>query len=116
MICDLLDLNIGGEPRQVAPLACWGQYWAFIRWCLCASLPFTLYLVAITLACVAIMMLAALDAWATRQNFLRLRSEQLATQIKLSRELGIESSHDSMTVDPFRLAIALVPVQLTCCC
>src|SRR3977135_3619607 len=36
-------------------------------------LPFTMYLVGITLACMAIMMLAALDAWATRQNFLRLR-------------------------------------------
>jgi VIT1/CCC1 family predicted Fe2+/Mn2+ transporter len=61
-----------------------------------APLPFTIYLVAITLACVAIMMLAALDAWATRQNFLRLRSEQLATQIRLSRELGREQTrfHD----------------------
>ena len=55
-----------------------------------APLPFTLYVVAITLACVAIMLLAALDSWATRQNFLRLRSEQLATQIKLARELGRE--------------------------
>ena len=61
-----------------------------------APLPFTLYLVAITLACVAIMLLAALDSWATRQNFLRLRSEQLATQIKLARELGREQTrfHD----------------------
>jgi hypothetical protein len=44
----------------------------------------------------AIMMLAALDAWATRQNFLRLRSEQLATQIKLARELSREQTrfHD----------------------
>lgn len=61
-----------------------------------APLPFTLYLVAITLACLAIMLLAALDSWATRQNFLRLRSEQLATQIKLSRDLGREQTrfHD----------------------
>jgi hypothetical protein len=61
-----------------------------------APLPFTMYLVAITLACVAIMMLAALDAWATRQNFMRLRSEQLATQIKLARELSREQTrfHD----------------------
>jgi peptidoglycan/LPS O-acetylase OafA/YrhL len=61
-----------------------------------APLPFTLYLVAITLACVAIMLLAALDSWATRQNFLRLRSEQLATQIKLAREHGREQTrfHD----------------------
>src|SRR5712671_3320055 len=55
-----------------------------------APLPFTLYLVAISLACMAIMLLAALDAWASRQNFLRLRSEQLATEIKLSRDLGRE--------------------------
>jgi VIT1/CCC1 family predicted Fe2+/Mn2+ transporter len=61
-----------------------------------APLPFTLYLVAITLACMAIMMLAALDAWATRQNFLRLRSEQMAMQIKVARDLGREQSryHD----------------------
>ena len=61
-----------------------------------APLPFTLYLVAITLACMAIMMLAVLDAWASRQNFMRLRSEQLATQIKLARELGREQTrfHD----------------------
>jgi hypothetical protein len=55
-----------------------------------APLPFTLYLMAITLACMAIMLLAALDAWATRQNFLRMRSEQLATEIKLARDLGRE--------------------------
>jgi hypothetical protein len=61
-----------------------------------APLPLTLYLVAITLACVAIMLLAALDSWATRQNFLRLRSEQLTSQIKLARELGREQTrfHD----------------------
>jgi hypothetical protein len=51
---------------------------------------------AITLACMAIMLLAALDTWATRQNFMRLRSEQLATQIKLARELGRDQTrlHD----------------------
>jgi hypothetical protein len=61
-----------------------------------APLPITLYLVAITLACMAIMLLAALDAWSTRQNFLRLRSEQTASQIKLARELGREQTrfHD----------------------
>jgi hypothetical protein len=53
-----------------------------------APLAITLYLIAITLACIAMMMLAALDAWATRQNFMRRRSEQLATQIRISRELG----------------------------
>jgi hypothetical protein len=61
-----------------------------------APLPITLYLFAITLACLAIMILAALDAWATRQNYLRLRSEQLAAQIKVSRDLGREQTrfHD----------------------
>jgi hypothetical protein len=53
-----------------------------------APLPITLYLMAITLACGAIILLAGLDVWATRQNFLRLRSEQLAAQIRLARELG----------------------------
>src|SRR3954469_22409504 len=61
-----------------------------------APLPFTLYLVAITLACVAIMLLAALDSWATRQNFLRFRSEQMAAQIKVAQDLGREQTryHD----------------------
>lgn len=53
-----------------------------------APLPITLYLMAVTLACGAIILLAALDLWATRQNFLRLRSEQVAAQIKLARKLG----------------------------
>ena len=62
-----------------------------------APLSITLYLVAISLACLAIMMLAALDAWATRQNFMRLRTEQLAAQIKVARDLGREQTrfHDS---------------------
>ncbi len=51
-------------------------------------LPITLFLVAISLACMAIMLLAALDSWATRQNYLRLRSEQVADQVKLARDLG----------------------------
>jgi hypothetical protein len=61
-----------------------------------APLPITLYLMAVTLACGAIILLAALDVWATRQNFLRLRSEQLAAQVKLARELGGEQTrfHD----------------------
>jgi len=61
-----------------------------------APLPITMYLIAITLACVAIMMLAALDAWASRQNFMRLRSEQLANQVKLARDLSRERTrfHD----------------------
>jgi VIT1/CCC1 family predicted Fe2+/Mn2+ transporter len=50
-------------------------------------MAFAIYLAAISLACMAIMLLAAVDAWATRQNFMRLRSEQLAAQIKLAREV-----------------------------
>jgi hypothetical protein len=59
-------------------------------------LPITAYLAALSVACLAIMLLAALDAWATRQNFIRLRSEHLAAQIKLARELGRDSArfHD----------------------
>jgi hypothetical protein len=51
-------------------------------------MAFALYLAAISIACMAILLLAALDAWATRQNFVRVRSEQLAAQIKLSREVA----------------------------
>ena len=59
-------------------------------------LPITLYLLAITLACMAILLLAALDVWATRQNFLRLRNEQLAAHVKLASQLTREQtrSHD----------------------
>ena len=61
-----------------------------------APLPIMLYLLAITLACMAIMLLAALDVWATRQNFLRLRNEQLAAHVKLASQLTREQtrSHD----------------------
>jgi hypothetical protein len=42
------------------------------------------------------MLLAAIDAWATRQNFARLRSEQLAAQVKLVQELrrDLRELHD----------------------
>lgn len=46
-----------------------------------------LYVTALASACALMMVLAALDLWATRQNVARLRSEQLAAQIKLVREL-----------------------------
>lgn len=55
-------------------------------------LAITMYLLAISLACFAILLLAAADAWATRQHFLRLRSEHLAAQVKLMRELGREQA------------------------
>jgi hypothetical protein len=46
-----------------------------------------LYVAAMAGACACMMLLAALDVWATRQNLARLRSEQLAAQIKLARGL-----------------------------
>ena len=49
--------------------------------------PMVLYVASLAGACLCIVLLAGLDAWATRQNFARLRSEQLAAQIKLTREL-----------------------------
>ncbi len=48
---------------------------------------FVLYLASILGACVAIVVLAAMDAWSTRQHFARLSSEQLAAEVKLAREL-----------------------------
>src|SRR4051794_15358957 len=56
-------------------------------------LPITLYLTATTGACLAILFLAFLDAWATRQNFLRARGEQLAAEVKLARDLAREHAH-----------------------
>jgi hypothetical protein len=53
--------------------------------------PFALYLAALAAPCFAIIVLAALDAWATRQHFARLRSQHLAAQIKLARELSGEA-------------------------
>jgi hypothetical protein len=55
-------------------------------------LPITIYLATISAACMAIMFLAALDAWATRQNFVRMQSEQLAAQIRMARELARDSA------------------------
>jgi len=49
-----------------------------------------IYLASIAGACLAITVLAALDAWATRQHFARLHAEQLAAHLKFAREM----SHD----------------------
>jgi hypothetical protein len=49
--------------------------------------PMLLYVVFLAGSCLCIMVLAGLDAWATRQYYARLRSEQLTAQIKLAREL-----------------------------
>jgi hypothetical protein len=59
--------------------------------------PYLVYTASLAGACLCIMLLAAIDAWATRQNFARLRSEQLAAQVKLVQELRRDSRelHDS---------------------
>jgi hypothetical protein len=49
--------------------------------------PMVLYVAAMAGACGCMLVLAALDVFATRQNLARLRSEHLAAQIKLAREL-----------------------------
>jgi hypothetical protein len=51
-------------------------------------LPMMVYLLFLAGACACIMVLAGLDAWATRQYYARLRTEQLTAQIKLTRELN----------------------------
>ncbi len=50
--------------------------------------PMVLYVASLAGACGCILLLAAIDVWATRQNYARLRSEQLAAQMKLARELS----------------------------
>jgi hypothetical protein len=54
--------------------------------------PMMMYLIWVAGACLAITFLAAIDAWATRQYFARLRSQNLAAQVQLSRELRIEEA------------------------
>jgi hypothetical protein len=69
-IIGVLGAAIGMEP--LVPLQPW---------------PMVLYVASLALACGGIMLLAAIDVWATRQNYTRLRSEQLTAQVKLAREL-----------------------------
>ena len=52
--------------------------------------PWVIYVGSLGGACLCIVLLAGLDVIATRQNYARLRSEQLADQVKLLRELGRE--------------------------
>jgi hypothetical protein len=54
--------------------------------------PMVLYVASLAGACLCIVLLAGLDAWATRENFARQRSEQLTAQIKLARELNRETN------------------------
>jgi hypothetical protein len=50
-------------------------------------LPMALYVAALVGGCGCMMALALLDILATRQNFHRLRNEQLAAQVKLVIEM-----------------------------
>lgn len=54
--------------------------------------PMAIYVASLAGACGCIMVLASLDMFATRQNFLRLHNEQLAAQLKLARELKRDDS------------------------
>jgi hypothetical protein len=49
--------------------------------------PMVLYVAVMAGACACMMVLAALDVFATRQNLERQRTEHLAAQIKLARKL-----------------------------
>lgn len=50
--------------------------------------PMSIYVLTMAVACLCMMVLAALDVFATRHHVARLRSEQLAAEIKLVRNLG----------------------------
>jgi hypothetical protein len=70
-IIGVLGAAIGIEP--LVPLRPW---------------PLLIYVVSLAGACGCILVLAMLDVWATRQNYARLRSEQLAAQVKLAQEIN----------------------------
>jgi len=59
-------------------------------------LPYTLYLGVLLGACLGLVLLAVLDAWATRQHYRRLRSAQMAAQIKLALELQTVGDRSNM--------------------
>jgi hypothetical protein len=63
-------------------------------------LAMAIYVAALGGACACIMVLAAMDAWATRQNFVRLEMEQLAAQLRMARDLACDSN--SRTDNPVR--------------
>jgi hypothetical protein len=54
--------------------------------------PMALYLAFISAACLAIVLLAAIDAWSTRHYFARMRHQTMAEQVRLVRELRQRSS------------------------
>lgn len=49
--------------------------------------PMAFYLAMLVTACGCIMVLAFLDAWATRQNYRRLHGERIAAELRLAVEL-----------------------------
>ncbi len=59
-----------------------------------------LYVISLLGACLAITVLACMDAWATRQHFARLRSEHMAAQVKLVRELRAKSDSPENVAKP----------------
>jgi hypothetical protein len=54
--------------------------------------PYAIYLASIAGSCLAIVILAAIDAWATRQHVARLRLQVLAAQAKMATEMRRDSS------------------------
>jgi hypothetical protein len=60
--------------------------------------PMAFYLAFVAGSCLAIVVLAALDAWATRQHFARLRTQTMAEQLKLVRELRQRASRPEVAV------------------
>jgi hypothetical protein len=56
--------------------------------------PMVVYVASLAGACLCIVLLAGLDAWASQQNYRRLRSEQLTSQLKMARELARNASRN----------------------
>jgi hypothetical protein len=65
-------------------------------------LSITLYLLSIAGACLAITLLAALDAWATRQHFARVQSQHVAASVKLARDLRRDAGAAEDLAEPSR--------------
>jgi hypothetical protein len=61
--------------------------------------PMAIYLASLSGACLAIVVLAAIDAWSTRQYYTRLRDQNLAEQVKLVGDLRERSGNRSRNTD-----------------
>ena len=61
--------------------------------------PMMIYLMSVAGACLAITLLAAIDAWATRQHLARLRNQNLAAQVQLVRELRSDAVRREKVAD-----------------